>query len=109
MHEVQNCYYGRDRGEKNSGFRIYQDEQDYIKNGFNSGEQYVYLMKLDGANDYLNKPIGTWYYVESRYTNDGKEVIDDAFKPLAKVAIQDHIDMWKRVLSDLDKKELKVA
>ena len=66
-------------------------------------------MKLDGANDYLNKPIGTWYFVESKYTEQGKEVIDDAFKPLAKVAIQDHIDMWKRVLSDLDKKELKVA
>ncbi len=109
MHEVQNCYYGRDRGEKNSGFRIYQDEQDYIKNGFRSGEQYVYLMKLDGANDYLNRPIGTWYFVESKYTEQGKEVIDDAFKPLAKVAIQDHIEMWKRVLADLDKKELKVA
>ena len=109
LHEVQNCYYGRDRGEKNSGFRIYQDEQDYIKNGFRSGEQYVYLMKLDGDKDYLGKPKGTWYYVESRYTNDGKEVIDDAFKPLARVAIQDHIDMWKRVLADLDKKELKVA
>ena len=109
MHEVQNCYYGRDRGEKNSGFRIYQDEQDYIKNGFRSGEQYVYLMKLDGDKDYLGKPKGTWYYVESRYTNDGKEVIDDAFKPLARVAIQDHIDMWKRVLEDLDKKERQAA
>ena len=109
MQEVQNCYYGRDRGEKNSGYRIYQDEADYIKHGFRSGEQYVYLMKLDGAMDYMNRPIGTWYYVESRYTDNGKEVIDDAFKPLAKVAIQDHIHMWQGVLADLDKKKMKVA
>ena len=109
MHEVQNVYYGRDRGEKNSGYRIYQDEADYIKHGFNSGEQYVYLMKLDGATDYLNRPKGTWYYVESRYTENGKEVFDKEFKPLARVAIQDHIDIWKRVLEDLDKKERKAA
>jgi len=109
MHEVQNCYYGRDRGEKNCGYKIYQDEAEYIKNGFRSGEQYVYLMKLDGAMDYMKRPIGTWYYAESRYTKDGKEVIDDAFKPLARVAIQDHIDMWKRVLEDLDKKERQAA
>ena len=109
MYEVQNVYYGRDRGEKNAGYRVYKDEADYIKHGFHSGEQYVYLMKLDNDKDYLGKPIGTWYYVESRYTDNGKEVIDDAFKPLAKVAIQDHIHMWQRVLADLDKKKMKVA
>jgi len=109
MHEVQNCYYGRDRGEKDCGYKVYKDEAEYIKNGFRSGEQYVYLMKLDGAMDYMKRPIGTWYYAESRYTKDGKEVIDDAFKPLARVAIQDHIDMWKRVLEDLDKKERQAA
>ena len=109
MYEVQNVYYGRDRGEKNAGYRVYKDEADYIKHGFHSGEQYVYLMKLDGQKDYMNRPIGTWYYVESRYTDNGKEVIDDAFKPLAKVAIQDHIHMWQGVLADLDKKKMKVA
>ena len=109
MYEVQNVYYGRDRGEKSAGYRVYKDEAEYIKEGFHSGEQYVYLMKLNGAKDYLGKPKGTWYFVESRYTDQGKEVIDDAFKPLAPVAIQDHIDMWKRVLDDLDKKEMKVA
>jgi len=69
----------------------------------------VYLMKLDGATDYMNRPKGTWYYVESRYTEAGKEVFDTEFKPLARVAIQDHIDMWKRVLEDLDKKERQAA
>ena len=82
---------------------MYKDEAEYIKEGFHSGEQYVYLMKLNGAKDYLGKPKGTWYFVESRYTDQGKEVIDDAFKPLAPVAIQDHIDMWKRVLADMNK------
>ncbi len=26
LHEVQNCYYGRDRGEKNAGYKVYKDE-----------------------------------------------------------------------------------
>jgi hypothetical protein len=105
MHEVQNCYYGRDRGEKDCGYKIYKDEAEYIANGFRSGEQYVYLMKLDNDKDYLGNPKGTWYFVESRYTEQGKEVIDGEFKPLTEVAIQDHIDMWKRTLEDYKKRK----
>ena len=107
MHEVQNCYYGRDRGEKGCGYKVYKDEAEYIANGFRSGEQYVYLMKLDNEKDYLGNPKGTWYFVESRYTEQGKEVIDEEFKPLTEVAIQDHIDMWKRTLEGY--KNRKVA
>jgi hypothetical protein len=106
MHEVQNCYYGRDRGEKDCGYKIYKDEAEYIENGFRSGEQYVYLMKLDNEKDYLGNPKGTWYFVESRYTEQGKEVIDEEFKPLTEVAIQDHIDMWKRTLEDYKKRKV---
>jgi len=105
MHEVQNVYYGRDRGEKDCGYKIYKDEAEYIANGFRSGEQYVYLMKLDNEKDYLGRPKGTWYFVESRYTEQGKEVIDEEFKPLTEVAIQDHIDMWKRTLEDYKKRK----
>ncbi len=105
LYEIQNVYYGRDRDEKNCGYRIYKDEAEYIKEGFRSGEQYVYLMKLDGDVDYMDRPKGTWYFVESRYTEQGKEVIDDAFKPLVEVAIQDHIDMWKRTLEDYKKRK----
>ena len=97
--------YGRDRGEKGCGYRVYKDEAEYIREGFNSGEQYVYLMKLDGDVDYMNRPKGTWYFVESRYTEQGKEVIDDAFRPLVEVAIQDHIDIWKRTLEDYKKRK----
>ena len=105
LYEIQNVYYGRDRDEKNCGFRIYKDEAEYIKEGFRSGEQYVYLMKLDGDVDYMDRPKGTWYFVESRYTEQGKEVIDDAFRPLVEVAIQDHIDIWKRTLEDYKKRK----
>ena len=107
MYEVQNVYYGRDRGEKDCGYKIYKDEAEYIKNGFRSGEQYVYLMKDTGDKDYLGKPKFTWYYVESRYTDAGKEVIDTEFKPLEKYAILEHIDILKRTLEQMD--ERKVA
>ena len=105
MHEVQNVYYGRDRGEKDCGYKIYKDEAEYIENGFRSGEQYVYLMKLDGKKDYLDNPKGTWYYVESRYTEQGKEVIDDAFKPLEEDAIKDQIDILKRTLEMINQRK----
>ena len=105
LYEVQNVYYGRDRGEKGCGYRVYKDEAEYIREGFHSGEQYVYLMKLDGDVDYMNRPKGTWYFVESRYTEQGKEVIDDAFRPLVEVAIQDHIDIWKRTLEAYKKRK----
>ena len=105
MQDVQNVYYGRDRGEKDCGYKIYKDEAEYIENGFRSGEQYVYLMKLDGEKNYLGNPKGTWYYVESRYTEDGKEVIDDAFKPLEEDAIKDQIDILNRTLEMINQRK----
>jgi hypothetical protein len=106
-YEHMNCYYGRDRGEKGCGYKIYKDEAEYIREGFHSGEQYVYLLKDTGDKDYLGKPKFTWYYVESRYTEQGKEVIDDAFKLLENDSIRDKIDMLNRVLEM--RKERKVA
>jgi hypothetical protein len=105
-YEHMNCYYMRDRGEKDQGPNIYRNEADYIKNGFRSGEQYVYLLKDVGDKDYLGKPKFTWYYVESRYTEDGKEVIDDAFKPLEEDAIRDHIDILQRTLHQMKLREV---
>ena len=49
--DLQNCYYGRDRGEKNAGYRVYKDEAEYLKKGFNSSEEYIYLMKDTGDKD----------------------------------------------------------
>ena len=65
----------------------------------------MYLMKLDGDKDYLGKPIGTWYYVESRYTDQGKEVIDAEFKPLEEAAINDHIAMLNRHLEMIKRRK----
>ena len=105
LHEVQNCYYGRDRGEKDCGYKIYKDEAEYIENGFRSGEQYVYLLKDTGDKDYLGKPKFTWYYVESRYTDQGKEVFDKEFKPLERYAILEHIDILKRTMEMEDQRK----
>ena len=99
LYDVQNVYYGRDRGEKNCGYRIYKDEADYKANGFKCGEQFIYLAKNEGAKDYLGKPKVTWYYVESRYTEQGKEVFGD-WKLLEKDAINDHIDILKRCMKE---------
>ena len=97
-YEHMNCYYGRDRGEKNCGYKVYKDEEEYIKEGFHSGEEFVYLLKDVGEKNYLGKPKFTWHYVASRYTEEGKEVIDPFFRPLEEEAIKDHIEILKRVL-----------
>jgi len=95
MHEVQNVYYMRDRGEKDQGYHVYKDEAEYLAEGFHSGEEYIYLMKFDGKKDYLGREIGTWYY--SHYANPG-------FKLLEVDAINEHIDMLKRHLEMIGKK-----
>jgi hypothetical protein len=107
LYEVQNVYYGRDRGEKDQGPSVYKDEKTYINDGFNSGEQYVYLMRQEDDKDFLGRPQGTWYYVESIYTKEGKEVFDKEFKPVEEVAIQEHIESLQRYLKD--KKERQAA
>ena len=98
MHDVQNVYYMRDRGEKDQGPKTYSDEADYLENGFNTGEDYIYLAKNTGQKDYLGNEQVTWFYA----SYDSKE-----FKPLEEDAINDHIDMLKRHLETM--KERKAA
>ena len=97
MHELQNVYYMRDRGETDQGPITYYDEGEYLTDGFNSGEEYIYLLKNTGKKDYLGKAVGEWFYAASTYTDDGK-VTPTQFKPLEEDAINDHIDMLKRHL-----------
>jgi hypothetical protein len=87
MHELQNVYYMRDRGEKDQGPNTYKDEAEYLAEGFNSGEEYIYLLKNTGKKDYLGKEVGEWFY--THYENP-------KFKALEEDAINDHIDMLKR-------------
>jgi len=86
-YDYQNVYYMRDRGEKDQGHRVYKNEADYLANGFNSGEEYIYLMKDTGEKNYLGKSQGTWFF--AHYSNP-------EFKPLMRVAVQEHIDILRR-------------
>ena len=97
LHEVQNVYYGRDRGEQDQGPRTYKDEAEYLAEGYNSGEEYIYLLKSTGKTDYLDKTVGEWFY-----SDYGKP-----FKALEEDAINDHIAMLKRHLEMM--KERKAA
>tara|TARA_B100001057_G_scaffold489249_1_gene575146 strand:- start:1687 stop:2199 length:513 start_codon:yes stop_codon:yes gene_type:complete len=96
-YDYQNVYYGRDRGEKDSNHKVYTSEQAYLKNGFNSGEDYIYLGKMTGEKDYLGKPMLTWYYAkyDMKY-----------FLPLEEQAIKDHIETLQNHLKDIKKKEV---
>ena len=91
LHEVQNVYYMRDRGEKDQGPTTYFDELEYLTEGFNSGEEYIYLMKDVGEKNFLGNPQGTWFYTHHE---------NPKFKPLEEDAINDHIDMLKRHLKE---------
>lgn len=107
MHDVQNVYYGRDRGEKDQKARTYVNEAEYLADGFGSGEEYIYLMKDTGVKDPLGVAQGEWYYAASTYTKDGK-ITPTQFEPLEEDAILDHIDSLKRHLATR-KKERRVA
>jgi len=90
MQDVQNVYYGRDRGEKDVGYKVYKDEADYLARGYRAGEEYIYLLKMDtGKTDFLGRPQGGWLYADYNKT----------FKPLEEVAINDHIASLKRYLA----------
>lgn len=96
MYEVQNVYYGRDRGEKDQGPTTFRNEQEYLEEGFNSGEEYIYLMKDMGDKDYMDKPVGTWFYTHRSAK---------AFSPVEAVAIRDHIKSLKEHLDSIKQKE----
>tara|TARA_B100001027_G_scaffold216941_1_gene195286 strand:- start:3945 stop:4457 length:513 start_codon:yes stop_codon:yes gene_type:complete len=96
-YDYQNVYYGRDRGEKDCGYKIYKDEDDYLKKGFNSGEDYIYLGKMIGQKDYMGREQVTWFY--AKYD-------DKWFKPLEEVAILDHINDLERHLKESVQKKV---
>ena len=88
-YDYQNVYYGRDRGEKDCNHKVYTSEQAYLENGFKSGEDYIYLAKNTGQNQL------TWFY--AKY--DMKE-----FLPVEGKAIREHIEMLKRHLNEMRKR-----
>ena len=104
-HDVQNIYYGRDRGEKDQGAHTYKNESEYLQEGFHSGEEYIYLMKDTGVKDPLGKAQGEWYYA-TRVWNTGAKDYDAAkgFEPLEAVAILEHIESLRRYLQSISKR-----
>jgi hypothetical protein len=104
-HDVQNIYYGRDRGEKDQGAHTYKNESEYLQEGFRSGEEYIYLLKDTGVKDPWGKPQGEWFYA-TRVWSDAKKDYDAAkgFESLETVAIQEHIDSLKRYLQSINKR-----
>ena len=105
MHDVQNIYYGRDRGEKDQKARTYVNETEYLADGLGSGEEYIYLLKDTGVKDPLGKSQGEWYYA-TRVWSDSKKDYDAAkgFEPLEAVAILDHIESLRRYLQSISKR-----
>ena len=96
MYEYQNVYYGRDRGEQDQGPRMFRNEAEYLKDGFNSGEEYIYLQLNTGKKDYLGRnPIGEWCF--AHYSDATR------FKPLYEAAVKEHIEQWQH---DLKQKEV---
>ena len=105
MHDVQNIYYGRDRGEKDQKARTYVNETEYLEDGWGSGEEYIYLLKDTGVKDPLGKAQGEWFYA-TRVWSDSKKDYDAAkgFEPLEAVAILDHIESLRRYLQSISKR-----
>ena len=102
QHAVQNVYYERDRGEKDQAARTYANEQQYLAEGWGSGEEYIYLMRDRGARNVLGEAQGEWFYA-TRVWNMGEKAYDPAagFVQLQAAAIQDRIRMLQHDLKQV--------
>ena len=87
-HDVQNCYYGRDRGENDVGYKKHLNGVCLLDEAFNCSEEFLYIFKetKDG--------VWEWFYVDEY--KDSKTPI-----PLKETAIRDHIGILKRVLDQM--------
>ena len=104
-HDVQNIYYGRDRGEKDQGAHTYKNESEYLQEGFSSGEEYIYLMKNTGVKDPLGKAQGEWFYATRVWNTNEKDYnAAKGFEPLEAVAILEHIESLRRYLQSINKR-----
>ena len=92
-YDVQNVYYGRDRGETDVGPRNHATIADLLEKAFNCGEEYLYIARNTGKTNYAGEAEVEWFYVE-RYADP------KAVKPLFKVAIKDHISMLQHYIKE---------
>ena len=110
MHDVQNIYYGRDRGEKDQKPNTYATEQEYLAEGWGSGEEYIYLIKDTGQKDPWGRAEGEWFYA-TRIWNESKKDYDSAqrFLPLQEEALEDRIRILQSTLKMIREQKRKVA
>lgn len=100
MHDVQNVYYGRDRGEKDQGPKKHLNGVCLLDEAFNSGEEYVYVFRNVGTSD---KERYEWFY--AKYDDKFTEI--SQMRPLEEDAIKEHIGMLEYHLKSI--KERKAA
>lgn len=110
IHNVQNIYYGRDRGEKHQAARTYANEAEYLAEGWGSGEEYIYLMKDTGKKDLYGKALGEWYYATRVWNTDAKDYdAAKGFEPLEAVAVLEHIESLRRYLQSINQHKRTAA
>ena len=78
----RNVYYKRDKNESNVDYRIYNSEEDYLKNADKAGEEFIYLGKKKG--------VGIDWFVANWRTK--------RLEPLEEKAIWERIEMLKENL-----------
>ena len=85
MQDVQNVYYGRDRGEKNTEYRKHLNGVCLLDEAFDCSEEFLYIFKetKDG--------VWEWFYVDE-YKDKNTPI------PLYEDAIKDKINILKRIL-----------
>ena len=87
-YDIQNVYYGRDRGEKDVGPRKHLNGVCLLDEAWNAGEEFLYIYK--DVSKKADEEKFEWFYVDE---NDPENI-----KPLFETAVQDHIDILKRTL-----------
>ncbi|MEC9117923.1 MAG: hypothetical protein VX854_00165 [Candidatus Thermoplasmatota archaeon] len=92
VHDVQNVYYGRDRGEKDVGYRKHLNGVCLFDEAFDCGEEYLYVFKETKDDKY------EWFYVAE---SDPKNI-----KPLMIDAMEDHIRILKYSLDSIRKGQM---
>ena len=94
VHDVQNVYYGRDRGEKDVGYRKHLNGVCLLDEAFDCSEEFLYIFKetKDG--------VWEWFYVDE-YKDKNTPI------PLYEDAIRDKIGILKRVL-DMKKEKQSI-
>ena len=93
MQDVQNVYYGRDRGEKDVGYRKHLNGVCLLDEAFDCSEEFLYIFKETKEGTW------EWFYVDKYHDPDN-------IKPLMADAMKDHIRILKYSLDAHNKNQL---